>query len=60
MGLIKEPLEVDFEVAPKLLTQQERKAISKYILDYKTKMAKKHKRKTTTVRKKARQKAQKR
>lgn len=59
MELIKEPLEVDFEVAPKPLTQQERNAISKYILDYKTKQAKKHKRKTTSVRKKAKQKAQK-
>ncbi len=50
MGLIKEPLEVDFEVAPKPLTQQERNAITKYILDYK--QAKKHQRKTTSVRKK--------
>jgi hypothetical protein len=52
MGLIKEPLDVDFEVEPKALTQKEKEAISQYILDYKTKQAKKHKRKTTAVRKK--------
>jgi hypothetical protein len=59
MGLIKEPLEVDFEVGPKPLTQRERNAITKYILDYKTKQAKKHKRKTISVRKKSETKAQK-
>ena len=49
MGLIKEPLVVDFEVDPKPLTQKEKEAISKYILDYKTKQAKKQKRKSAPV-----------
>jgi hypothetical protein len=59
MGLIKEPLDVDFEVDPKPLTQKEKEAISQYILEYKTKQAKKPKRKKTSVRKKAKQQAQK-
>lgn len=59
MGLIKEPLDVDFEVDPKPLTQKEKEAISQYILAYKTKLAKKHKRKTTSVRKRVKQKVQK-
>jgi hypothetical protein len=52
MGLIKEPLEVDFEVDPKPLTQQEREAISQYILEYKEKQAKKEKGKSATARRK--------
>lgn len=52
MGLIKEPLHVDFEVDPKPLTQKEKEAISQYILDYKSKQAKKQKRKSSSVRKK--------
>lgn len=59
MGLIKEPLDVDFEFAPKPLTQKEREAISQYIQEYKTKVAKKFKRKTTTVRKRAKKQASK-
>jgi hypothetical protein len=55
MGLIKEPLDVDFEVEPKSLTQKEKEAISQYILDYKLKQTKKTKRKTTVVRKKVKQ-----
>jgi hypothetical protein len=55
MGLIKEPLDVDFEVDPKPLTQKEKEAISQYILNYKIKQAKKYKRKTTSVRKKVKQ-----
>lgn len=31
MGLIKEPLDVDFTVDPRPLTEEEQKAISKYI-----------------------------
>lgn len=31
MGLIKEPLEIDFFVDPKPLTEKERKLISNYI-----------------------------
>lgn len=40
MGLIKEPLDVDFFVEPKSLTQKEREVISKHIREYKAKMAK--------------------
>jgi hypothetical protein len=35
MGLIREPLDVDFIVEPRLLTKEESAAISKYIRDYK-------------------------
>jgi len=35
MGLIREPLDVDFVVEPKMLTKEESAAISKYIRDYK-------------------------
>jgi hypothetical protein len=37
MGLIKEPLDIDFYVDPEPLTAEEKIAISKYIQDYKTK-----------------------
>ena len=40
MGLIKEPLNVDFFVNPKPLTKEEEEAISNYIRDYKAKLAK--------------------
>ena len=39
MGLIKEPLDVDFFVEPKSLTKKEREAISQHIREYKAKMA---------------------
>jgi hypothetical protein len=39
MGLIKEPLDVDFYVDPKPLTKKEREAISQHIREYKKKMA---------------------
>jgi len=39
MGLIKEPLDVDFTVEPHVLTNEEKTAISKYIRDYKMKEA---------------------
>ena len=39
MGLIKEPLDVDFTVVPHMLTAGEKIAISKYIHDYKMKEA---------------------
>jgi len=45
MGLIKEPLEVDFTVQSKPLTQKERELISQHIHEYKTKMAKRKTRK---------------
>jgi hypothetical protein len=40
MGLIKEPLDVDFYVESRPLTKKEREAISRHILEYKEKMAK--------------------
>ena len=40
MGLIKEPLGVDFYVDPKELTDKERDLISQHIREYKAKMAK--------------------
>ena len=40
MGLIKEPLDIDFFVDPKPLTKKEEEAISSYIRNYKAKLAK--------------------
>jgi len=40
MGLIKEPLNVDFYVDPRPLIKKEREAISQHIREYKEKMAK--------------------
>ena len=40
MGLIREPLDVDFYVDPRVLTKAEREKISQHILEYKEKMAK--------------------
>lgn len=40
MGLIKEPLNVDFEVNPRPLTEKERKMISDFIKADKLKKAK--------------------
>ena len=40
MGLIREPLDVDFYVDPRPLTKEERAKISKHIREYKEKMAK--------------------
>jgi hypothetical protein len=37
MGLIREPLDVDFTVDPRPLTKAEKNAISEYIRDYKMK-----------------------
>ena len=48
MGLIKEPLDVDFFVEPKSLTPKEREAISEHIRDYKAKMGKGKSRKVTS------------
>jgi hypothetical protein len=42
MGLIKEPLDIDFYVDPEPLTDEERALISKYIQEYKAR----HKKKT--------------
>ncbi|MGC4103618.1 hypothetical protein [Ferruginibacter sp.] len=51
MGLIKEPLDVDFYVDPKPLTKKEREAISNHILQYKQKMANRKKRRTALKKK---------
>ena len=42
MGLIKEPLNVDFEFDPRPLTKEEKEQISNYIKAYKAKHAQKH------------------
>ena len=47
MGLIKEPLGVDFYVDSKPLTNKEREAISKHIREYKEKMKKQKKRRSS-------------
>ena len=41
MGLIKEPLDVDFYVDPTPLTEEEAAMISKYIQEYKARRKKK-------------------
>jgi hypothetical protein len=38
MGLIKEPLDVDFFVDPRTLTKEEKEKISQHIRDYKAKI----------------------
>lgn len=48
MGLIKEPLGVDFEVDPRALTKKEQLAISKFIKEDKVKRALLEKRPTKT------------
>ena len=48
MGLIREPLDVDFYVDPRPLTKEERKKISQHILEYKAKMAKRKSRRTSS------------
>lgn len=51
MGLIKEPLDIDFYVDPKPLTDKERELISQHIREYKVKMAKRKIRKTESKKK---------
>ena len=48
MGLIKEPLEVDFYVEPKSLTAKEREKISRHIREYKLKLARRKNRTSST------------
>ena len=50
MGLIREPLDVDFYVDPTPLTKEEREKISLHIREYKQKMA--NKKSTQTLSKK--------
>lgn len=49
MGYIKEPEGVDFIIKSKPLTDKERKAISKFIKDYKAKHAEKKLSKKTRI-----------
>lgn len=51
MGLIREPLDVDFYVDPRPLTKEEREKISKHISEYKAKMAKGQNRKAASRKK---------
>jgi len=51
MGLIKEPLGVDFYVDPRPLTKKEKETISKHIREYKEKMVKRKSRTTTSKKK---------
>ncbi|MCX6240013.1 MAG: hypothetical protein NTY07_21125 [Bacteroidia bacterium] len=46
MGLIKEPLDIDFEVDPRPLTKEEKFAISEFIKEDKAKKAMLEKRPT--------------
>ncbi len=50
MGLIREPLDVDFYVDPRPLTAEEREKISQHIREYKAKMAKRKSRRTSAKR----------
>jgi hypothetical protein len=51
MGLIREPLDVDFYVDPRPLTKVEREKISRHIREYKAKMAKQKGRRTLSKKK---------
>ena len=51
MGLIKEPLDVDFYVDPRPLTKEEREKISRHIREYKAKMANQKSGRTSAKRK---------
>lgn len=51
MGLIREPLDVDFYVDPRTLTKEEREKISQHIREYKAKMAKRKSRIASTKKK---------
>ncbi len=51
MGLIREPLDVDFYVQSKPLTKKEREAISQHIQEYKAKIAKQKTRRLSSKKK---------
>ncbi len=51
MGLIKEPLDVDFYVDPRPLTKEEREKISQHIREYKAKMVRLKNRRTSSKKK---------
>lgn len=57
MGLIKEPLDVDFVVDPRPLTKAEEKAISDFIHADKEKRKLKERKKKTAAKRKAKQPA---
>ncbi|OFY65520.1 MAG: hypothetical protein A3H98_00580 [Bacteroidetes bacterium RIFCSPLOWO2_02_FULL_36_8] len=57
MGLIREPLDVDFVVDPRPLTEKEKQQISEYIRAYKALHAKKHASKRTLLTSTPREKA---
>ena len=52
MGLIREPLNVDFFVEPNMLTNEEKKQISEYIRNYKPEKKDDKRRKRLSVGKK--------
>jgi hypothetical protein len=51
MGLIREPLDVDFYFDPRPLTKAEREKISKHIREYKAKIAKRKNRRSSAKKK---------
>lgn len=51
MGLIREPLDVDFYVDPRPLTKKEKEMISRHIREYKAKMTRRIKRQANTIKK---------
>ena len=51
MGLIREPLDVDFYVDPRPLTKEEREKISQHIREYKAKMDRRKNRRVTSKKK---------
>lgn len=51
MGLIREPLDVDFYVDPRPLTKEEREKISQHIREYKSKMDRRKTRRVTLKKK---------
>ncbi|MEP7238080.1 MAG: hypothetical protein ABI685_09455 [Ferruginibacter sp.] len=51
MGLIREPLDVDFYVDPRPLTKEEREKISQHIREYKAKMDRRKNRRETSKKK---------
>lgn len=55
MGLIKEPLDVDFVVDPRPLTKTEKEAISAFIRADKEKRKQKELKKKSTTKKKSKQ-----
>lgn len=57
MSLIKEPLDVDFEVDPRPLTEKEKKAISDFIKADKAKRKDREARRKSAIKRRNKQKA---